>query len=181
MTTTSQVYRTSNVFLARGVLVALAIVTAVIPIAVITYLATDATSSGEWICPLIVSIFIVVVLGACCASHHRIEIDDQGARLIWFPLYNKKILAADIDSVTTTRVSAWRNGLGIRLLGGATLALMNRGGEGALICTKDKRNYIIVINQPHELAETILRISRITQSSGQFPNDQVRTRQDTAE
>lgn len=166
MTTTSPAYRTTNVFLARGVLITLALVTVAIPTTVITSLTTEAASPGEWGFALLVTVVVVAVLGACCVSHHRIEIDDRGAKLVWFPLYNKTILAADIDSVTATRVSAWRNGLGIRLLAGATLALMNRGGEGALIRTNDKRNYIIVINEPQELAETIRRINRLAQASG---------------
>jgi len=77
---------------------------------------------------------------------------------VWFPAYRKAIPASDIISVTTKRVNPWRNALGIRLIGNATLALMNRGGGGVLITTTDNRGYLIVISNPQELAETLRRV-----------------------
>ena len=154
-TTATQVYRTSNVYLAPAVILIFAVVIVAIPATLISQRAID---SNEWGFATLILAFIVVMLGAACMSHHRIEIGDQTVRLVWFPAYRKTIPASDIISVTTKHVSPWRNGLGIRLIGDATLALMNRGGEGALITTADNRRYLIVISNPQELKEALRRV-----------------------
>jgi hypothetical protein len=157
-TATTQVYRTSNVFLAPAVIIIFSVMIVVLSATLIWQHAIGAISRSEWGFALFVFIFVAVMLGAATISHHRIEIYNQTAKLVWFPAYRKTILASDIISVTTKRVTPWRNGLGIRLIGNATLALMNRGGDGVLITTTDNRCYLIVISNPQELAETLRRV-----------------------
>ena len=155
---TTQVYRTSNVFLAPAVIIIFSVMIVALSATLIMQRAIGAISSSEWGFALFVFVFVAVMLGAATISHHRIEICNQTAKLVWFPAYRKTIPASDIISVTTKRVSPWRNGLGIRLIGNATLALMNRGGDGVLITTTDNRGYLIVISNPQELAETLRRV-----------------------
>ena len=157
-TSTTQVYRTSNVFLAPAVIVIFAAVIVALSATLIMQRAIGAIPLSELGFALLVLVVVVVTLGAASISHHRIEICNQTAKLVWFPAYRKTIPASDIIAVTTQRVSPGRNGLGIRLIGNATLALMNRGGDGVLITTTDKRGHLIVISNPQELAETLRRL-----------------------
>jgi len=154
-------FRSSNVFLAPAVIVVFAVVAVAVPVAVILSLAAAAAPAGEWAGGLLVPAIVGAVLVVGCLSHHRVEVGDQAIRLIWFPGYRKTIPAHDIVAVGTERVSPWRYGLGLRLIGNATLAVMNRGGDAAVIGTIENRRYLVVIGDPLELAETLRRVERM--------------------
>lgn len=158
MSTTAPVYRTSNTFLAPAVIVIFGVITVAIPATLIVVLSTSAAPASDWHFAMLALGGVVAVMGTAGASHHRVEVGDHEVRLTWFPAYRTTIPVSEIVSVTTTKVSPWSDGLGIRFVGESTLALMNRGGEALLVGRTGERRYLVVIRDPQELAETLRRL-----------------------
>ncbi|PDQ35895.1 MAG: hypothetical protein B5766_03700 [Candidatus Lumbricidophila eiseniae] len=162
--TTTRVYRTSNVYLPPVILVMFAVLTVGIPVMIFALLAADTAPSTPGYA-IVVLAFTAVILGGACLSHHRLEFKDDAVRLIWFPAFRKTIPADSIISCAVKRANPWRNGLGLRLIGNSTLAIMNQGGDGVFFETVGNRRYLIVIRNPSELTETIRRLGTMIDKS----------------
>jgi hypothetical protein len=160
-TITSDHFRSSNIYLAPALIAAFAIIAAAALVTVVISITTGAVPSTEAPLAVTILLFVVVVLAGACFSHHHLEIRDDHVRLIWFPAYRKTIMKSQITGIATAHASVWRNGIGLRLIGNATLALMNRGGDGVLITIKSGRSYLIVINDQQERVEALERLKSI--------------------
>ena len=147
------------------ILVMFAVLTIGIPVTIFALLAAGTTPSAPWGFVIVVVTLAVVALGGACVSHHRLEFKDDAVRLIWFPAFQKTIPADSIISFAVKRANPWRNGLGLRLIGNSTIAIMNQGGDGVFFETVGNRRYLIVIRNPSELTETIRRLDTMINKS----------------
>ncbi|MCS4277355.1 hypothetical protein M2390_002559 [Mycetocola sp. BIGb0189] len=154
-------FRTTSTFLSPLVLTLVALLMLASASMFVYLLTTQGLSSGEWILSSVVLVVVTAVLTGCLLSHHRIEIGEDTVRLIWFPLYVKTIPANQLRSVASETVNPWHTGLGLRLLGGGTLGLINRGGPALSFHTESGARYLIVVPVEEERAEIIRRISTL--------------------
>lgn len=151
-------YRTRSTFLSPLMVVVFALITLGTIGAIVYVLVAEGLTLGQW---MLFSVFLVLftaILGGCLVSHHRIEIGDDDVRLIWFPLYVKTIPADQLRSIGTETVNPGRTGLGLRLLGGGTLGLINRGGPALSIRTESGAHYLIVVPVEEDRAEAMRRL-----------------------
>ncbi|MFZ4843396.1 hypothetical protein [Mycetocola saprophilus] len=154
-------FRTTSTFLAPLVLTLVALLILAGAGIFVYLLTTQGLSSGEWILSSVVLVVVTAVLTGCLLSHHRIEIGDDNVRLIWFPLYVKTIPADQLRSVASEVVNPWHTGLGLRMLGGGTLGLINRGGPALSIHTESGARYLVAVPVEEERAEITRRISTL--------------------
>ncbi|TPW72852.1 hypothetical protein [Schumannella sp. 10F1B-5-1] len=116
----------------------------------------SAIPAPAWITIAVVEVGLLASL----LSWHRLEIDDDRIRLRWFPIYDRTLPLDELTGFEPVTVRFADHGVGLRVLGGGAIALVNRGGPGVRLEFTGGRSYVVALAADAEVDAVLAAVAQ---------------------